>query len=55
MSAEILDVPGPSVLAQALYAIHLGDFVSYYMGLLNNVEPAPVSSLETLKARLAAL
>jgi glucose/mannose-6-phosphate isomerase len=55
VGAEILDVPGPSVLAQALCAIHLGDFVSYYMGLLNNVEPAPVSSLETLKARLASL
>ncbi|MBI5284185.1 MAG: bifunctional phosphoglucose/phosphomannose isomerase [Chloroflexi bacterium] len=55
VSAEILDVPGPSVLAQVLCAIHLGDFVSYYLGLLNNVEPAPVSSLESLKARLASL
>ena len=55
VTAEILDVPGPSVLAQALCAIHLGDFVSYYMGLLNNVEPAPVSSLESLKARLAGM
>ncbi len=55
VSAEILEVPGPSVLAQALCAIHFGDFVSYYLGLLNNVEPAPVSSLESLKARLASL
>jgi glucose/mannose-6-phosphate isomerase len=52
--AELLDVPGPSVLAQMLWAIQLGDFVSYYLGLLNGVDPSEVRALDWMKARLAS-
>ncbi len=54
VTAEVLDVEGPHVLAQVLRAIHFGDYVSYYLGLLNGVDPAPVPTLEALKQRLAA-
>ena len=54
LSAEVVDVPGPSTLAQMLWAIQLGDFVSYYLGLLNGVDPSEVRALDWIKARLAA-
>ena len=50
LAVEVLDVPGPSVLAQMLWAIQFGDFASYYMGLLHGVEPSPVGALDWLKA-----
>ncbi len=50
LTVEVLDVPGPSVLAQMLWAIQFGDFTSYYMGLLHGVEPSPVGALDWLKA-----
>lgn len=53
VEAEAIDVPGPSVLAQMLGAVQLGDFVSYYLGLLYGVDPSEVRALDWLKARLA--
>lgn len=54
LSAEVVDVPGPSILAQMLWAIQLGDFVSYYLGLLYGVDPSEVRALDWIKARLAS-
>jgi glucose/mannose-6-phosphate isomerase len=53
VAAEVMEVPGPSVLAQMLWAVQLGDFVSYYLGLLNGVDPSEMRALEWMKARLA--
>jgi glucose/mannose-6-phosphate isomerase len=52
--AEVIEVPGSSVLAQMLWAIQLGDFVSYYLGLLYGVDPSEMRALEWIKARLSA-
>lgn len=46
VTAEVLDIPGPSVLAQQLSAVQFGDFVSYYMALLIGVPPSPVDATE---------
>jgi glucose/mannose-6-phosphate isomerase len=54
VAAEVVDVPGASPLAQMLWAVQLGDFASYYMGLLNGVEPSPMGALDWLKAYMAA-
>lgn len=54
VTSEVVDVPGSSVLAQMLYGIALGDFTSYYLGLLHGVEPSPVPALDWLKAYMAA-
>lgn len=54
VSAEIVDLPGATLLAQALRAVHLGDYVSYYLGLLNGVHPSRTAPLTAIKARLAA-
>lgn len=53
VAAEVIDVPGPSVLAQMLWAVQFGDFASYYLGLLYGVDPSEVRALEWMKGRMA--
>ena len=53
VSHERVEAHGSSQLAQVLTTIYLGDLVSYYLGLLNDVEPSPVTAIDRLKARLA--
>jgi glucose/mannose-6-phosphate isomerase len=51
-TAEAIDVPGESILAQMLWAIQLGDFASYYLGILNGADPSEVTALQWLKSRM---
>ncbi len=44
---------GTSRLARLFSLICLGDFVSYYLASLNEVDPTPVPVIETLKQKLA--
>ena len=53
IAAETVNVPGPTPLAQQLFAILLGDFVSFYLAILNGVDPTPVAPIDHLKAQLA--
>jgi glucose/mannose-6-phosphate isomerase len=48
-----VDVLGDTPLSQLLWAIQLGDFVSLYLALLNNIDPTPVALMEELKRDLA--
>lgn len=43
---------GPSPLARMFSLIHLGDFVSYYLAVLNNIDPSPVHVIAKLKKAL---
>jgi len=52
VSHERVETEGASPLAQALSAIFFGDLTSYYLGLLNGVEPSPVPGIARFKARL---
>jgi len=56
ISEKIQIVPvqaqGNSPLVKALYLIYLGDFVSYYMAILNDRDPMPVERINILKKRL---
>jgi glucose/mannose-6-phosphate isomerase len=54
VSCEIVEVGGRTLLAQMLCAIMLGDYASYYLGLLNGVHPSPVPALGALKELLAS-
>lgn len=47
-----VDMKGETLLRQAIWAIILGDFVSIYTALLNNVDPTPVVLIEKLKTQL---
>jgi glucose/mannose-6-phosphate isomerase len=46
---------GRSALAQMLSLIHFGDYVSFYLAVLNDVDPTPVKTIAFLKRRLAEL
>ncbi len=43
---------GESALAQMLTLIHVGDFISYYVAALNQVDPSPVDNITYLKKQL---
>jgi glucose/mannose-6-phosphate isomerase len=44
---------GRSALAQMMTAVLFGDYVSYYLALLNGVDPTPTTIIDELKAWLA--
>jgi glucose/mannose-6-phosphate isomerase len=43
---------GPNRLAEIFSLVQLGDFVSYYLALLNKIDPSPVKVIDRLKAEL---
>lgn len=43
---------GEDELSQALALLYLGDWVSFYLALLNEVDPTPVKPIQELKERL---
>jgi glucose/mannose-6-phosphate isomerase len=53
--AEVVEVwaEGASLLARLFSLVCLGDFVSFYLAMLNGVDPTPVCRIEQLKKRLA--
>ncbi|HUV29802.1 MAG TPA: bifunctional phosphoglucose/phosphomannose isomerase [Acidobacteriota bacterium] len=44
---------GTVPLERMFSLIQMGDFVSYYLAVLNEVDPTPVDAIETLKRKLA--
>ncbi|MBI1804192.1 MAG: bifunctional phosphoglucose/phosphomannose isomerase [Ignavibacteriae bacterium] len=54
-AADVIEVEseGRSVLARMFSLIYLGDWVSYYLAILNNVDPMPVKVIDYLKNELA--
>jgi len=44
---------GESPLSQMMSAVLFGDYVSYYLALLNEVDPSPVAAIDYIKGRLA--
>lgn len=49
---EIVNAEGETLLEQLLWTVALGDFVSLYVALLNNLDPTPVELIEKLKKEL---
>ena len=43
---------GADALTQALWLLYFGDWVSFYLALLNGVDPTPVRPIQELKRRL---
>jgi glucose/mannose-6-phosphate isomerase len=44
---------GDGRLAQLLDLMYVGDWVSCYLAMLNDVDPGPIDAIFELKARLA--
>jgi glucose/mannose-6-phosphate isomerase len=53
VSSEVLQVPGRHILQEMLWALYFGDYVSYYLGLLNDVHPSLTPPLTTIKQYMA--
>lgn len=50
---ENIESRGRSLLAQMLSVVLLGDIASYYLAILNGIDPSPVEVIDYLKGRLA--
>ncbi|HSX53041.1 MAG TPA: bifunctional phosphoglucose/phosphomannose isomerase [Patescibacteria group bacterium] len=48
----VVQAEGKTILQQLLWTIALGDFVSIYLALLNNINPTPVDLIEKFKKSL---
>ena len=53
ISHEIIDSQGESELSQMMSLIYLGDWVSYYLAILYEIDPTPVKAIAYLKKRLS--
>ena len=53
--ANIIEIrpKGKSKLAKVMYLICLGDFVSFYLAILRDIDPSPVDVISEFKDRLA--
>jgi len=51
---DTVEARGTSALAQALSLVHFGDYVSYYLAMLNAVDPWSIGNIEFVKDRLRA-
>lgn len=52
--AVVIGADGRSELSQVLSQIYLGDYVSYYLAILNQIDPTPVELIESFKRRMSA-
>ncbi|MCD6141688.1 bifunctional phosphoglucose/phosphomannose isomerase [Candidatus Bipolaricaulota bacterium] len=52
--AVVIGADGRSELSQVLSQIHFGDYVSYYLAILNQIDPTPVELIESFKRRMSA-
>jgi glucose/mannose-6-phosphate isomerase len=43
---------GNTILSRMLYNLYLGDFVSFYLAVLKNVDPMPVHAIQEVKKKL---
>lgn len=51
---EVIEIEsrGKSLLSRMLYLIQLGDWTSYYLAILNGVDPTPIKVIDYLKSQL---
>jgi glucose/mannose-6-phosphate isomerase len=50
----MIEARGDSALAQVMSVIHFGDYVSYYLAMLNDVDPWSIGNIDLVKKRLQA-
>ena len=52
---EVIEAQGKSPLSQVMSTVLFGDYVSYYLAILNQVDPSPVATIDYLKQRLGKI
>ena len=50
---QVLTGEGASALSQMMSLVLFGDYVSFYLAMLNQVDPTPVKAIDFLKGSLA--
>jgi len=55
ISYETVVSRGESPLAQTMSTVMLGDYVSYYLSVLNGTDPTPAKAIDYLKGELGKL
>lgn len=50
---HLVDAEGTSPLSQMMSLVLFGDYVSYYLAILNKIDPTPVEAIAYLKGQLA--
>jgi len=50
---QVFNAQGRTTLAQMLNTILLGDFASYYLAILNGIDPSPVPTIDFIKKYMA--
>ncbi|MDO8670506.1 MAG: bifunctional phosphoglucose/phosphomannose isomerase [Dehalococcoidia bacterium] len=53
VECQCVESKGNGILAQMLSTVYIGDFVSYYLAILNQIDPTPVDIISFLKSELA--
>ncbi|PIR47453.1 hypothetical protein COV06_03270 [Candidatus Uhrbacteria bacterium CG10_big_fil_rev_8_21_14_0_10_50_16] len=53
IAVHVIDVLGETKLEQALAALQLSSYVSFYLGTLNGVDPSPIPWVDYFKEQLA--
>ena len=53
VSNDTIKAEGKSELSQVIAQIYFGDYVSYYLAILNKIDPTPVELIESFKQKLA--
>ncbi|MDP2659696.1 MAG: bifunctional phosphoglucose/phosphomannose isomerase [Dehalococcoidia bacterium] len=52
---RVVNSEGSSIASQMMSSVFFGDFTSYYLALLNGVDPSPVATITFLKERLKSI
>ena len=52
---ELVEATGKTALAHVLSLVLFGDYVSFYLAILNRVDPTPVDSIDFVKKYLSLL
>lgn len=52
---EIIESTGKDIFSQKLSLLLLGDWVSFYLAMLNNIDPTPVETIEKVKNKVDTL
>ena len=50
---EFVEASGENALAQVMSLVLLGDYLSFYLAILNRIDPTPVDSINFIKEHLA--
>ena len=53
LNTDFMNAQGDSPLAQQWTALHMGDYIAYYLAILYEIDPTPIEALQGFKQELA--